>query len=70
MRTGGKGMRALKFIQVGQSLADISFLKFCMLDVGVIDTTDFHGKRLIYFKMAQIVKLAPLQEHVRVGCSG
>ena len=35
-----------KFIQVGQSLADISCLKFCVLDVDVIGNTDFHGKDL------------------------
>ena len=43
---GGKGIRASKFIQVGMSLADISFLKFRMLDVDVIGNTNFHGKDL------------------------
>ena len=41
---GRKGIRAPKFSQVGQSLADILVLKFCMLDVGVIRNTNFHGK--------------------------
>ena len=45
IRTGGKGIRAPKFIQVGESgLADVSFMKFCILDVDVIGNTNFHGK--------------------------
>ena len=46
IRTGEKGIRAPKFIQVRKSLADISFLKFCMLDVDVIGNANFHGKNL------------------------
>ena len=39
-------IRSPKFIQVGQSLADISFFKLGMLDVDVIGNTDFHGQDL------------------------
>ena len=39
-----EGIRASRFIQVGQSLANISFFKFCVLDVDVIGNTNFHGK--------------------------
>ena len=42
----GKGIRVPKFIQVGQSLADISLWKFCMLDVDTIGNINFHGKDL------------------------
>ena len=68
IRTGGKGIRAPKFLQVGQSLADISFFKFCMLDVAVIGNTNFHRKD-IDLKITQLVK-TPLYEHMEVGCSG
>ena len=46
IRTGGKGTRAPNFTQVGQSLANISFLKLCMLDVDAIGNTNFYGKDL------------------------
>ena len=71
IRTGGKGLRAPIFIQVGQNLADISFYKFGMLDVDVIGNTNFHGKGLSDLKIAQLVK-TPLREHMAmgVGCSG
>ena len=62
MRTGGKGIRAPKFIQAGQSLADMLFLKFCMLGVDVIENTNFHGKGSD-IKIAQLVK-TPLLEHM------
>ena len=65
---GWKGIRAPKFIQVQQSLADISFLKFCMLDVDVIGNANFHAKD-IDLKIAQLVK-TPLHERMGVGCSG
>ena len=44
IRTDGKGIRVPKFIQIGQSLADISFFKFCMLDVDVIGNTNIQVK--------------------------
>ena len=44
IRAGGKGISSPKFIQVGQSLADISFYKFGMLDVDVIETLIFTEK--------------------------
>ena len=46
IRTGRKGKRAPKFIQVEQSLPDVPFIKFCILDVDVIRNTNFHGKDL------------------------
>ena len=46
LRTGGKGIRAPKFIEVAKSLANVSLLKFRMLDVDVIGNTNFHGKNL------------------------
>ena len=64
---GRKGIRAPKFSQVGQSLADILVLKFCMLDVGVIRNTNFHGKD-IDLKITLLVK-TPSHEHMGVGCS-
>ena len=44
IRTGGKGIRAPKFIRVGKSVADVPFMKICILDVDVIGNTNFHGK--------------------------
>ena len=67
IRTGGKGIRAPKFIQVGQSLAHISFLKFYMFDVDVTGNTNFH-ERHGDIKVTQLVK-TPLHEHMGVGCS-